>query len=311
MLYYFAPMEGLTGPVFRRVHHEAFPGVDRYYTPFLSPTQNHFFTSRDLREILPGPGDDTPTVPQLLGKNAEDLLWAMGELAGMGYGEVNLNLGCPSATVFSKGKGSALLGTPEVLDSLLEALYRAAPVPLSVKTRLGITDPEEFPALLEIFNRYPIAELTVHARTKIELYRGQVHRDAFARATENTSLPLCYNGDIRTAADCAALESEFPSLHAVMIGRGLVANPALVREAKGGERLRMGELREFHNALFDAYTEAYGAHNAMHRMKEVWICLRENFPGGEHITGKIARAKDADALRYWAEKAFRELTLPE
>ena len=311
MLYYFAPMEGLTGPIFRRIHHEMFPGVDRYFTPFLSPTQNHFFTGRDLREILPAEGDDTPTVPQLLGKNADDLLWAMGELASMGYGEVNFNLGCPSATVFSKGKGSALLADPAALDALLAALYAAAPVPLSVKTRLGITDVSEFPALLEVFNRYPIAELTIHARTKIELYKGKVHRDAFAEAAAHTALPLCYNGDVRTAADCAALESEFPELHAVMIGRGLVANPALVREAKGGKKLAMGELREYHNALMDAYTAAYGAHNAMHRMKEVWICLRENFPGGEQITGKIARAKDADALRYWAEKAFRELKLPE
>ena len=310
MLYYFAPMEGLTGPVFRRVHHEFFPGVDRYYTPFLSPTQNHVFTARDLREILPGEGDGVPTVPQLLGKTAADLLWAMEELAAMGYGEVNLNLGCPSSTVTAQGKGSALLGDPGALAALLEELYAAAPLPLSLKTRLGLREAGEFAGLLEVYNRFPAAELIVHARTRAEQYKGPVHPEVFAWAAAHTALPLCYNGDVRTAEDCRRLEEALPGLHAVMIGRGLVANPTLVREARGGEKLAMDELRSFHDALFAAYRQRYGANNAMHRMKEVWACLRENFPEGGHITGKIARAKDPETLLYWAGRAFAELKLP-
>ena len=138
-----------------------------------------------------------------------------------------------------------------------------------------------------------------------------MHPEVFAWAAAHTALPLCYNGDVRTAEDCRRLEEALPGLHAVMIGRGLVANPALVREARGGEKLAMDELRSFHDALFAAYRQRYGANNAMHRMKEVWACLRENFPEGGHITGKIARAKDPETLLYWAGRAFAELKLPE
>ena len=170
---------------------------------------------------------------------------------------------------------------------------------ISLKTRLGLREAGEFAGLLEVYNRFPAAELIVHARTRAEQYKGPVHPEVFAWAAAHTALPLCYNGDVRTAEDCRRLEEALPGLHAVMIGRGLVANPALLREARGGEKLAMDELQSFHDALFAAHRQRYGANNAMHRMKEVWACLRENFPEGGHITGKIARAKDPETLLYW------------
>ena len=102
MIYYFAPLEGVTGSEFRRAHHQFFPGVDAYYMPFLSPTQDHVFTQRERRNVLPEYNQGFRAVPQLLTKNAEDFLWCAGELSAMGYGEVNLNLGCPSGTVVAK-----------------------------------------------------------------------------------------------------------------------------------------------------------------------------------------------------------------
>ena len=109
MRYYFAPMEGITTALYRNLHHRFFPGMDQYYTPFLSPARDHVFSKRDLQEILPEHQEGVPVVPQLLTKYPEDFIWAAGELAAMGYQEVNLNLGCPSGTVVAKGRGAGML----------------------------------------------------------------------------------------------------------------------------------------------------------------------------------------------------------
>ena len=156
MRYYFAPLEGLTDSIYRRLHHRFFPGIDRYYTPFLSPTMHRALTPREEREL---PLADTlgyEAVPQLLTKNAEDFLWMCSQCADRGYREINLNLGCPSGTVTAKGKGAGMLQDPDGLDRFLDIIFHGAPLAISVKTRLGFSDPGEFVRLLTIFNRYPI-----------------------------------------------------------------------------------------------------------------------------------------------------------
>ena len=174
MQYYFAPMEGLTDSVYRRLHNGYFPGVDQYYMPFISPTVHRSLTPREARELPRADSEAFTAIPQIMTKVPEDFLWAAGQCAELGYGEVNLNLGCPSGTVVAKGKGSGMLADPESLDRFLDGIFSASPVPVSVKSRLGLTDPQEFPRLLEVFNRYPIAELTLHPRVRKAFYSGSV-----------------------------------------------------------------------------------------------------------------------------------------
>ena len=169
-------MEGLTGALYRQAHCRWFGGVDRYFIPFITPTQDHRFTKRELREILPEHNRGLAAVPQLLVRRAEDFLWAAGELAAMGYPEINLNLGCPSGTVVAKGKGSGFLGLPEELERFLDTVFDAAPCAVSIKTRLGLREPEEFGPLLALFQRYPLAELIVHPRVQKDMYKNTPRR---------------------------------------------------------------------------------------------------------------------------------------
>ena len=200
MHYYFAPMEGVTGAVYRRTHHEYFPGIDKYFMPFITPTTNERLTPRQKRDVAPEVNRGVPAVPQLLTKSAADFIWAANALFGMGYGEVNLNLGCPSGTVTAKGKGAGFLRDPEALDRFLDAVFSACTGAVSVKTRLGMQDPAEFAPLLDIYNRYPIAELTIHPRVRQDFYRGQVREADFAAALPRCRMPVCYNGDIVSEA---------------------------------------------------------------------------------------------------------------
>lgn len=128
MILSLAPMEGVTGSVFRRVHAECFGVLERYYTPFVAPPHaGSTFGGRAAREVDPERNRGLDVIPQLLTKDADEFVYAAGLLADMGYREVNLNLGCPSGTVFNKGKGSGFLRDPEALDAFLgEACALAA-----------------------------------------------------------------------------------------------------------------------------------------------------------------------------------------
>lgn len=293
MEYEFAPLEGITDAVYRRTHCRHYPGVTRYYTPFISPTHHHVLTPRDRRELAPENNPGLTLIPQLLTKNAADFLWAANTLRDMGYREVNLNLGCPSGTVTAKGKGAGFLARPDELDAFLAEIYAAAPLAVSVKTRLGMDGPEEFFRLFDIFYQYPVARLIIHPRTRAGQYDGPVHRElfAYAYARSRTSIPLCYNGELRTPDDIAAVAAEFPGLPAVMLGRGLVADPALIGKSSGvpGDK---AALRRFHDDLCAEYPVVFGGENqAMHRMKAIWFYMLQSFEGGETFRKRLIKTR--------------------
>ena len=266
---YYAPLEGITDAVFRRVHHARFAGVAKYFIPFISPTQNLRLTARELSAVAPEHNAGVPVVPQVLAKDAPLALWAARTLADMGYTEVNLNFGCPSGTVTAKGKGAGMLTDLPRLERFLDDLYAHAPVPVSIKTRIGFSSPAESERLLPLLSRYPVSELILHPRTRAEFYKGQPHREVFAAVHDSCPMPLAYNGDLFTPADCAAFAAQYPRTHALMLGRGLVANPALAQTLAGGAPLCVHALRAFHDELLDSYLALYPAHIVLGRMREV------------------------------------------
>jgi len=304
MRFYFAPMEGLTDSVYRRLHHQYFGGVDRYYMPFLSPTIHRSLTPREERELPLADSVGFEAVPQILTKVAPDFLWAAEQCAQRGYKEVNLNLGCPSGTVVAKGKGSGMLRDLEILDRFLEEIYAAAPLPISIKTRLGLEDPEDFSAILEIYNRYPVAQLTIHPRTRKQFYNGQLHMEQFAYAVEHSKIPLCFNGDLCCRADVERVRDAFPQLDSVMLGRGLVSDPGMFLP----EGTTREKLEQFHDALFEAYAIAFGnQRNAMTRLKESWHYLEQRFEGGEKLFKRLRKATDIQDFQSIAKEIFQTL----
>ncbi len=307
MRIYFAPLEGLTDSVYRRLHHKYFPGVDRYYTPFFSPTIHRSLTPKEARELPPASSLPVTVIPQILTKNAEDFVWFAGEAATLGYTEVNLNLGCPSGTVFSKGKGSGMLQDLDTLDQFLEEIFRDAPLPISVKTRLGVNDPAEFPRLLEIFNRYPICELILHPRVRKQFYKGEPDMDAFRHCYENSISPVCYNGNLFTKSDMQSVSAQFPNCSALMLGRALIADPGL---CSGGTKRET--LSAFLDELLSAYIEVFGSErNAMFRMKENWNMILWKFENSEKLSKRLRKTTDVTEFRAITREIFETLPIRE
>lgn len=310
MLLYAAPMQGLTTWIYRVHHSRMFGGIDRYFTPFFSPAPEHCVTPRDLRELCPEHNAGLSVVPQLMTRRPADFLWAAGMLADMGYREINLNLGCPSGTVTAKGKGAGLLADPAVLDRFFDEIFAVPPsCAVSVKTRLGIRDEGEFPRLLEIYNSCPLSELILHARVRDDFYRRPARPEAFAAAAAACRLPLCCNGDLITPGDCEAAAARFPKLHALMLARGLLADPALARKLRGGAPASREELQAFTAALYRDYRESYGPGPAVQRMKELWYYLIHIFDGGERYGGRMRRVSSPADYETLEAAIFHELPL--
>ena len=300
MRYYFAPMEGITDSIFRRVHHRHFGGVDRYYMPFLSPTIHRALTHKEDRELPMADSENFVAVPQVLTKVADDFLWAAQVCMDRGYDEVNLNIGCPSGTVVSKGKGSGMLRDLASLDAFLAEIFAKSPLPISVKTRLGLEDPAEFPAILEVLNRYPIKELTIHPRVRKQFYDGGIFEESFAFAVENSKNPLCFNGDITTLADIHRVAERYPQVQSVMIGRGLVGNPGMLLGSTNVQTLE-----HFHNELLDTYTDVFGGgRNAMFRLKENWHFLITHFEDSGKLWKQLRKTTDLNEFRDIATQIF-------
>ena len=306
---YFAPLEGVTDTIYRQVHRAHFTGLDKYFIPFISPTQNLVLTPRERKNVDPQANAGVFAVPQVLTKNADHFIWAANLLHDLGYEEINLNAGCPSGTVTAKGKGAGILQRLPEYEEFLDEIFARTPVRVSVKTRIGFFSPDEFEELLSLYNRYPICELIVHPRTREEYYKGEVHRDVYAAAEARTQLPLVYNGDLFTPDDCCAFAQAHPKTRALMLGRGMLANPALAQTYAGGAPLTRETLKSFHDDLYHAYQAAYPTSVVLGRMREVAKNIACCFEGAEKPLKAARKAGTLAAYEDAATRLFGDYTL--
>ncbi|MFR2288576.1 MAG: tRNA-dihydrouridine synthase [Butyricicoccus sp.] len=203
-------------------------------------------------------------------------------------------------------KGAGFLAHPDELDRFFDEVF-AKCEGISVKTRLGVHEASEFDKLLEIYNRYPITELTIHPRVRQDFYKGKVRESDFAAALPRCSMPVCYNGDLITERDVSAVSERYPDLPAVMIGRALIADPSLVMRLTGGKAADAKMLETFHDTLFVRYCEAFGdSRIAMLRMKEIWFYHLNLFENSEKTGKAIKKAKNAAEFQTAAAAVFRD-----
>ena len=269
---------------------------DEYFAPFIVPTENERITLKTLKDLLPE-NNESKVVPQVLSSDAEVFCEFAKKLKYLGFDEVNLNLGCPSGTVIKKSRGAGALREPDALDRFLDGIFAGSDIKISIKTRVGFNSHSEFERLLEIYNKYPVSELIIHPRVREEYYKGEPNLETFDKAYNNTSLKLCYNGDIKNAEDYNKITRKYDKLNSVMIGRGAVKNPAIFREIRGGKRLETKELIAFSKALEEEYLKLLGSYTyTFHRLKEIWMMMILNFPNEQKIFKAIKKSGRMDEI---------------
>ena len=309
MTLYFAPLEGVTDVVYRRVHAACFSGVDKYFIPFVSPTHHLVFTPKEKRAVSPAENAGFHAVPQILSKNADQFLWAANELCSLGYSEVNLNLGCPSGTVTAKGKGSGMLRDLDSLAFFLDEIFARSPVAISIKTRIGFAEESEWEAIWRLLSGYPASEWIIHPRTRVQFYKGVPSHRAYAYALAESTAPMVYNGDLFTPEDCTELMASYPATQALMLGRGLLARPSLAQELRGGAALSRQTLRDFHDRLYDEYLRCEPKNVAVIRMRVVMNHLACCFSEPKKALKAIRKAQTNADYCQAADRLFNEYEL--
>lgn len=308
MQIYFAPLEGITGYVFRNAYAKYYGGVDKYFTPFISPHTKKLMDTREKRDILPENNQGLYIVPQVLTNKAEDLIDICKQLKeDYGYEEINLNLGCPSKTVTTKGKGSGFLEYPDQMEDFFDRFFKASDVKLSIKTRIGYWELEEAERLFHLYERFPFEEIIIHPRLGCEMYKGTPHYEVFENYLERTKHSLCYNGDINSFEDLQKLDSKWDKCDKFMLGRGLIARPNMLQAQDFSEICesttqltseKWATFLAFHDEILAGY-DAYmsGDRNTLFKMKELWTWWAVQFPGQEKTLKKIKKANDLREYR--------------
>lgn len=307
MKFYLAPMEGITGYIYRNSYEKFFGNIDKYFTPFIAANSTKSLKTKELRDILPINNEGLNIIPQILTNSAEGFLNTCDKLKQLHYATVNLNLGCPSGTVVSKNKGSGFLSNTEELDKFLEEIFEKTDINISIKTRLGIDQPDEIYELMKIYNNYPLDELIVHPRTQKDFYKNKPNLEAFSEVIKCSVNPVCYNGDIFTKDDYTSLIRDFKSLDSIMLGRGIIANPGLVNLITRDQQLDKNILKSFHDEILIKYIKLFGEErNALFKMKEIWWYMIYIFSENKKYSKKIKKSQNLKEYQKAVESLFSE-----
>lgn len=307
MKYYLAPMEGITGYIYRNSYAKSFHDIDKYFTPFIVPNKSRSLKTKEFRDILPENNEGLNIVPQILTNDAEGFIFTCEKLKRLGYKEVNLNLGCPSSIVVSKNRGSGFLSQRKELDDFLNEIYKIEDMNISIKTRIGKDSPEEFYELIKIYNKYPIKELIIHPRTQKDFYGNKPNLEVFKDALALSNHSICYNGDIFTVEDHNRIKELFPEIDKIMLGRGILANPGLIYEIKKGYLMSKDQLKNFHDETLENYKDFFGDDKyAMFRMKELWGYMIYIFSNNKKYSIDIRKSQDLEQYNKAVLRLFNE-----
>lgn len=296
---YIAPLQGFTDYAFRQAYCSLFGAPHAAYSPFI---ETHKPEQRFYRDVLPERNQGYRLIPQLLGNNASEMRVAIDHIASLGYNEVNWNLGCPYPMVTKKQMGAGLLPNPAQIDKVLGELFNQSPLQLSVKMRLGLTNPNEWKELVPILNRYPLTQVIIHGRTASQMYKGDVNINAFCEMAQQLTHTVCYNGNINTFEEYKALSDRMPLVTHWMFGRGLIANPLLINEIKSNQKATPNEVKEAIGKLHDQLlyinsNRLNGDSHLLYKLKPYWEYFGQSLTGCEKGLKKIKKAATLSAYK--------------
>ncbi len=253
-----APMEGVTDILFRQVIASA-GRPDLFFTEFTNVSSYASEKGRaNALERLQIAPTDPPIIAQIWGKNPDHFSEVSSALSSLGFSGVDLNFGCPDKHVNKAGGGAAMIKTPELAVECFRNAHKSTELPVSIKTRLGWSDLNEYKTWLSILLAEHPAALTVHLRTKKEMSKVPAHYELIPdiiklRDEISPETKLIINGDIRDHAHALELHQQYPEVDGFMIGRGVFQNPYCFTDHIP-TREELMELLKLHLDLYEKYT---------------------------------------------------------
>lgn len=294
-----APMEDVTDVVFRHVVAEA-AEPDVFFTEFTnSDSYCHPEGIHSLRGRLTFTEDEQPIVAHIWGDKPEHFREMSIGMAERGFKGLDLNMGCPVPNVAGDGKGSGLICRPEVAAELIQAA-KAGGLPVSVKTRLGYTDIEEWHDWLRHVLEQDIANLSIHLRTRKEMSKFDAHWELIPeikklrdKVAPDTLLTI--NGDVPDRQTGVELAEKY-GVDGVMIGRGIFKNPfAFEHEPKEHTSEELLDLLKLHLDLHDKYSGLELRHyTQLHRFFKIYV---KGFRGAGQLRNSLMNTKSTDEAR--------------
>jgi tRNA-dihydrouridine synthase len=307
---YLAPFQGITGVTFRLVYAKHFQGVDKFFTPFFTTIHHSSkLPPRKLAELGHPYENGIPVVPQILSKDADEIIRFANFCERLGFDELNWNLGCPYPQVANKKRGSGMLPFPVMVEDILGKVMNEINIKFSIKCRLGYVSADEIFDLVPIFNHYPISGLTIHARTGKQLYTGKTDLETFEKLIPLISPPLTYNGDIFFRKDFECFDKQFNTINSFMIGRGLLWDPFLPAKIKDLTIVdnQQEHIRQFINDLYFAYRKQMNDNlSAISVLKEYWSYLSMSFNDPHKVFKKLKKVNRFDEYEDAVSLVFDE-----
>lgn len=271
---YFAPLQGYTDDVYRRIHHKLAGGVEEYYTPFVR-VEAGSIRSKDIRDINPENNKGIPVVPQIIFCNSQEFEYLVDRVEALGYNRIDLNMGCPFPLQAKHGRGAGILANKTVVNDIIERIKTHCDIKFSVKLRLGWEDSTEAQRVVECLNNIDLEHITIHPRTGIQQYKGDSDITAFKDLYNISRNPVIYNGDILSVEDIIRTAEQFPKLAGVMIGRGLLGRPSLAKEYSTKRKASTQEvialMLDMHQALMEEYSRILkGDTQMLNKIRTFW-----------------------------------------
>ena len=270
---HFAPLQGYTDDVYRRLHHQLVGGADFYYTPFVS-LEHGAPRSTAPRDIAPEHNENVPVVPQIIAANLAEFRTLTQLIVEKGYQRIDLNMGCPFPLQAKHGRGCGLLAKTDDITAMFAEMKQHPEVQFSIKLRLGWDDSTVAQRLLPLINEVPIMQVTLHPRIGTQGY----NMDAFSDFAAECTKPLVYNGDLTSPEDVLQMQERFPQLTGIMVGRGLLARPSLGAELRDQcewvRHERIALLHRLHDALHAHYARVIPGEAQLHqKLRTFWDYL--------------------------------------
>lgn len=295
-----APMQDVTDLPFMAVIADC--GAPDYFVTEYFRVHAQSRLEKHILEAVTENKTGRPVFAQMIGEDVEHLVRSAKELQQHPIAGVDLNMGCPSPTVYKKQCGGGLLRDPQKVDRVLGTLREACLGLFTVKMRIGFEDTRNFETILDLVNKHRVDLLSLHGRTVKEMYRSSVHYDRIKQAAERINCPLLANGDV-TSASKASWVLDYTGAAGVMVGRHAIRNPWIFRQIREAQtdkpvsKIPLHEVNQYVKKLYYAVQRPeMNEQRHVNKMKKYLNFVGQGVDPEGKFLYEMRRAKSKDQL---------------